>query len=72
MLGLLPTTTATAADVAAVNRQYAALAGRQGARYAACGQQLDPRDKKMMSDGLHLTSKGHDVLLACLRTAAGL
>lgn len=72
VLALLPTTKAKASDLARVNRQYSDLARRRGAQYAPCGQQLNPRDKKLLNDGLHLTTKGHDALLACLRKAAGL
>lgn len=70
LLGLLPTTYVPGPELAGHNALYSALAARQGAQYVGCGKGLNPNDGSLMGDGLHLTVKGQDILLRCLRKAA--
>lgn len=70
MVGLLPTTYVPGPKLAGHNALYHQLALRQGAQYVGCSRGLNPNDGSLMSDGLHLTVKGQDILLRCLRKAA--
>ena len=66
LMALLPTSRA-GLDVRGTNRLYSDLAKRLGIVYAECGQDMDPDDTSLYSDGLHPTAGGHDVVLKCLR-----
>lgn len=66
LLALLPT---TEADVAPTNRRYAELAARWGIPLLRCGQEMDPTDAGLFSDGLHPSSAGQERILACVRDA---
>lgn len=53
-------------DTRPTNREYKAIAARVGVTYLECGANLNPSDKGMFMDGLHLTPQGYAVVMKCL------
>ena len=63
LMALLPR---TSHDVAGPNSKLRALASTHGVTLCTCGQDLDPRNKALMSDGLHPTPEAYGRILKCL------
>lgn len=57
--------------VGPTNKQYRAMATRQGAAWIECCQDWSPSNAGLYGDGLHFTPKGNDRLVQCLRAGAG-
>lgn len=57
------------AVVGPTNEAWAALAACKGLPFIRCGQELDPTDTSLFTDGLHQTDAGRELLASCLRAA---
>lgn len=55
-------------DVRATNAKYREIARKHGAIFASCGTNMDPSNKALFTDGLHLTPAGYTEVLRCLGT----
>lgn len=53
-------------STAAANRGYQALAREAGVFFSTCGQDLDPNDPALFSDGLHPTPAAYVPFVRCL------
>ena len=63
LMALLPR---TSHDVSGPNSKLRAVASTYGATFCTCGQDLDPRNVSLMSDGLHPTPQAYGTILKCL------
>jgi hypothetical protein len=53
--------------VARANAALGAAAARYGAAFVECPGAVDPRDRRDLPDGIHLSAAAHARLIACLR-----
>jgi lysophospholipase L1-like esterase len=66
LLGILPV---ESHDVRPYNAKYEQIARKHGAVYLSCGDDIDPRNKRDMPDGVHPGPSGYKKLFSCLRRA---